>query len=433
MKQTILAGIFAAMFAAAPVAPGYDPVSVNPRFGTLQDGVSESGDATAGWNYNFSGGGWLLDCDTVFADNEDWTIEWTMPETILLVGLDPTAAKNDLAQFEYRITTNVSALGTDTPAVSQGSDGKTNSEFNPTVAGGDKLRFRKTGRQVTGEVYTAVHPVWEIFHMFEFEPTGDMNLQALSFFGDGQFAPRATIGQMQDILPFGQFAITGNGNSLEVRDPGVLWSIGKNEEDGGIAVGGKGDLIARLKRLPPFLGSGTIWSNVGVDGQTTQQMVDRRAQLSATFVEDRECWTFNWELANGIFTAGNTASEAAGLMKTLLDNANIDNPWAGHVVISPIPRHASYSEPTLTDLNTITRASGTLIRDNPAAYSATAYLDLCAAGEWYEFPDGYGADQFVIYERGFVDNPPNEIHQPAQGQEYTCGKLASLFTTLLIP
>lgn len=385
-----------------------------PQFASVESGLVTGSDP---YLFTATGDGGVGESDTFIAADTDGKIRFTLgtffgpvffglnttDENRGVGGQDFAVGVNGGGAFQPRRLSDVLSPNGDTTLVG-------------TV--GFVVEIERAGVEIFINVYDG--SVWRIVHVFDDQYTGALWPNFRTFDAGNTFAPTAELGQSRTYWIPNTVNFIEDGNSYNVRaEPKTL--------------------VQRMRFLAPFLGSGTTVTNVSIDGQTVQEMLDDHSDVDAAFDGSRDYNVLETnEVTNEIFLNSTSGVDAALLLGDLHTACKAVHSSLLIASQTTIPSQRSLPDgATLTSLNSECDAADAYMLANTSALLIDALLDMDTLPLYAGFGGVYTAATFTAAASAYYEPPPNCLHQSGDDagayQQLTAEARCANLMTLPIP
>jgi len=346
--------------------------------------------------------------DTIIAAGTDGKIRFVIGAMTgpLFFSLNSTNDYVDIGDMEYAC---VVVEGDDFQMWHLGNVSAPNYDNSFAGTAGYAIEIERAGCQVFVGVDDGSGP--KVVHVFEDQHIGDLSPSFRSFSAGSTCTATATLGQARTYFTPNTVKWLGDGNSLAIRaEPKTV--------------------LERMAVLEPFLGSGTEFVNVAVDGQTTEAMIDRIAEfVTPEFDPDRSMVADAWEITNQTFNGGSTGVEAAEFLGDYFGALRAVHPEWITLASGAIPAQRSFADgPTLDALNAANADANAYIRAHLAALNIDVFFDMTADPPWDTAT--FNAAYFTATAAYWYEPSPNCLHQTDAGQQLTAERRCAVAKTL---
>jgi hypothetical protein len=155
-------------------------------------------------------------------------------------------------------------------------------------------------------------------------------------------------------------------------------------------------LCTSLQGLQPINNRITI-SNLGLSGQTVQNMISTATDVDASFVAGKTNYLLIWEITNSIFNAGRTGLQACADMVTYISARLVAHPTWKPIILTCIPRGSNLGGTyTAATGETELQAANTYIRANYLAMGCVAYVETRRTSGPFDFTDSSNLANFPV-------------------------------------
>jgi len=379
-------------------------------------GITEAGDATAGYTYTGTSAGF-----TNFG-----IVDYALPSGVdgYYEFVQPATAHNGMIGLT---TTNTPSLYSGSPGIFWGlyADIGGSNKYKAinnraavtatvlvTPAAGDVVRIRIAGTSIFAEVSKDSGVTYTV--IYEWTGVTVQNRYCLvNLTNTGVFSGLKASGV--DVSLYATHNIVFDGNSL-VAGTG--------------STGGK-TLPVQTAKLRPVNGTLTL-TNLGIGGQTLRMMngldTGSSADVDAAWVSGRVNVLVVWEATNSITVTTRTAAQSLQDLADYIAARQAVHTWDKVVVIGTIPRYQTgTSWASVDDINAQLDSFNASLVASPATYGATAYVDVRPVGGPFALPD-YALATFERTETlplwATTDTVGWRIHLSDAGYAYVAGLVA---------
>lgn len=385
-----------------------------PQFAHVESGSVSGSDP---YVFTASGDGGVGESDVSIPADTDGKIRFTLGTFFgaVFFALNKTNSYRDLGAQDFGV--GVGDGGDFEPR--SGSDVLTPIGDDSLVGtAGFIVEIERAGVEIFINVYDGA--AWHIVHAFDEQYTGELWPNWRTFDAGNVFAPIAEIGQTRTYWVPNTTQFVDSGNSWRTRaEPKTI--------------------SQRMRFLAPFLGSGTLITNVAIDGQTTQEMLDDHSAVDAAYDAGYDYHVLGaTEISNEIFLNSTPGLDAANLFGDYLAAClAVHASWMTAAQTTFPSQRGLGDGSTLTDFNLECDAADDALIADPGSFHVDALLDIDVLPLYADFAGIYTVAKFTASAAAYYEQPNSCLHQSGDDaggyQQLTAEAWCAMLMTLPIP